>query len=132
MNKLLSLIVIGFIVFAISCKNNSTNSTVNPSINGNWLSTVIVSNNSGTITLVLNDSAELVRGTAKIIVPRLSVNDSNVEVMGSYLYPSLTLNLPMVSGTYNGTMASDGESFSGTLNASLIGITNINAVFNKQ
>ena len=135
MTKLLSLILIGVAIFAISCNNNSTSTTTtttNPSIVGTWIATVTESIATGTITLVLTDSSNIVGVMAKISVPLFTINDSNIVINGTYNYPNITLNLPSITGSYTGTMAADGKSFAGTFNASSLGITNVNAVFTKQ
>jgi len=137
MNKLLSLLIIGLALLAISC-TSTTNSTTNPDITGNWATTVSLTGGSATITLLnIKDALGVIEGSGNIVGTSSLVgqfNQSISAITGTYSYPSVTLNF-MTIGKYTGSMCSCGQLFSGTLDSINLGSVTIpsqTATFNKQ
>jgi len=125
MKILLSLLLIGLLMFAASC-SNTTSSTTNPSIAGNWASTVNVTGGSGTITLNnLTVTLGVVYGTGNIAGTSTVGGTFSQPIpafTGTYNYPNVYLNF--LADTYSGSMCSCGLNFSGVLDsASFDGIT---------
>ncbi|MCX6155977.1 MAG: hypothetical protein NT007_17660 [Candidatus Kapabacteria bacterium] len=138
MNRFLAFFLLGFTLLVISC-NSITNALSNPSIDGTWISTNTVTIATETITLNLKSVTGVTTiggtGTIRILVPGLSDTTYSIPaITGTYSYPNVSLTIPgagaVGGGSFIGTMASDGKTFSGTLKTT--GAPDLASTFTKK
>ena len=105
------LFLIALSVSLTSCDSNSEDA--DPTVNGSWSGTAVVSGVSLTINMQLTENSRIVSGAGT-----LSFDQSYAIVInGTHNYPEVAMNISTELGpvNYSGTLAGDDETITGNM-----------------